>query len=97
MDHVSPGEEGLAQQDLREYTPDAPDVDGRGILGEEASTQLRGPVPTGSHVIGPVNGGGHIRKGRTGQAEIADLQLAVGIGQDILGFQIPVENLGCWS
>ena len=136
---------------LCEYAANAPEVDGRGVLGKEASTQLWGTIPDQGwrggqasglgvsgglarftvgrlspaapcaptphalprtlslppsplsppsspsccDVVSPEDGGGHVVEGRASQAKVTDLELAVCVGQDVLGLQIAVEHLGC--
>eukprot|EP00201_Polytomella_parva_P024627 CAMPEP_0175045920 /NCGR_PEP_ID=MMETSP0052_2-20121109/4731_1 /TAXON_ID=51329 ORGANISM="Polytomella parva, Strain SAG 63-3" /NCGR_SAMPLE_ID=MMETSP0052_2 /ASSEMBLY_ACC=CAM_ASM_000194 /LENGTH=115 /DNA_ID=CAMNT_0016309585 /DNA_START=565 /DNA_END=912 /DNA_ORIENTATION=+ len=94
MDHIAAGKEGLPQKNLGEDAPDRPNIDGRGVLGVEGPAELGGSVPSGGHVIGPENGGGQIDHCGTRQAKIADLQLAIRVGQNVLGLQVAVEHLG---
>lgn len=61
----------------------------------EAQHDLRSTVPSGGDVLGHVTG---ILLGVDGettrQTEITDLQFAVGIHQQVSGFQISVEDVG---
>ena len=65
------------------------------VLGVEGSAQLRSAVPARGYVVGPEDGGGLVVERGTGQAKVADLELAVRVGQDVLGLEVTVEDLGC--
>mmetsp|Transcript_8321 Transcript_8321/g.35290 ORF Transcript_8321/g.35290 Transcript_8321/m.35290 type:complete len:300 (-) Transcript_8321:27-926(-) len=94
MHDVLPGEDGLTAQDLGEDAPDAPDVNRRRVLGEERPAQLGRAVPSRGDVIGPENGGrpAVVERGPR-QSEVADLELAVRVGEDVLGLQVAVIHV----
>mmetsp|Transcript_13085 Transcript_13085/g.41375 ORF Transcript_13085/g.41375 Transcript_13085/m.41375 type:complete len:353 (-) Transcript_13085:435-1493(-) len=94
VDHVAAWEEGLPLEELREDASDGPDVNGGGVLGKERTAELRGAVPARGHVIGPEHRLRHVIEGRAGEAKVADLQLAVGVGQDVLRLEVAVKHVG---
>ena len=51
----------------------------------------------GSHIVCPEDGGWHVIEGRPCQPKIADLQFAIGVGQNILGLQVSMKDFGCAS
>jgi hypothetical protein len=84
-------EQGLASQGLSKDAAYAPNVDGVAVAAIEAAAELRRTVPPRCYVVGPVGGGGLTDEGSC-QAKVTDLELAVAVGQDILGLQVPMKN-----
>ena len=80
-----------ASEHLREYAADRPDVDGKGVLvhGEH---ELRCAVPAGGHVLGHERGV-VLGRGResAGHPEVADLELAVAVDEEVTGLEVAVE------
>mmetsp|Transcript_7065 Transcript_7065/g.28699 ORF Transcript_7065/g.28699 Transcript_7065/m.28699 type:complete len:582 (-) Transcript_7065:145-1890(-) len=94
VNHVLAREQRSAAQDLGEDAADAPYVDRGGVLREEAPAQLRGAVPPGGDVVRPEHGRrSAVVKRRSRQAEVANLELAIRVGQDVLGLQVPVVHV----
>ncbi|KAG5458717.1 MAG: hypothetical protein BJ554DRAFT_1008, partial [Olpidium bornovanus] len=92
---VPPREQGLPAEHLGEDAPDAPDVDRLGVLLERQH-DLRCAVPPrgdvlGHEVVRPV---ALVGAGAAGEAEVADLKVAVGVQQQIAGFQVAVQHVG---
>eukprot|EP00955_Chlamydomonas_euryale_P068891 360262-Chlamydomonas_euryale.AAC.9 len=87
-------EERLAEQHLGKDTPDAPDVDRRGVLGVERPAQLWRPVPPRRNVVCPEHGRRLVAHCGAREAKVADLELAVRVGQDVLRLQVTVEDFG---
>ena len=77
MHHIPARKQGLAQQNSGKDAAYAPDVNGGRVLGEEGSTQLRGPVPPRRNVVRPEDGGWHVVEGWPCQTKVTHLQLAV--------------------
>lgn len=94
MDNIFSREERLSGEELGEDTTNTPDVNGGSVLGEEGATELGGSVPAGGNVVSPEDGSGGVVEGDTSKAEVADLELAVSIGEDVLGLEIAVEDIG---
>ena len=89
MHVVASGEERLAVGELHEDAADGPDVDGGGVVGG-VEQQLRGAVPPCHHVLRHhVALGGGAR-----QPEVADLEVAVGVQQQVAGLEVPVDHVG---
>lgn len=80
-------EEGLSLQHLGEDTACAPDIDLHVIL-------LPGEHDLGGAVISRGHIAGHLRVLDSGQTEVADLQIAVFINEDVAGLQVPVDHTG---
>lgn len=55
------------------------------------------PVPPCSNIVRPEHCCGHVVECWARQAKVAYFELAVAICQDVLGLQVPVEDLGCRS
>ena len=92
--HVLTREKRPAIEDLGEDASDTPDVNGGGVLGEERAAQLRSAVPACSDVVGPENGGrARVVERGAGQAEVADLELAICVCKDVLGLQVTVVHI----
>lgn len=82
---VLAGEKRFALQHLCENTPDAPDVDPNVIL-LPCEHDFRGAIVSRRHIAG------HLRVLYTGKTEIANLEIAVLIDEDIAWFQITVNH-----
>ena len=85
VDVVLAGEQGLALEHLGKDAACTPDVD-LDIVFLPCKHDLRGAVVAGGNVTG------HLRVLYTGQAEIADLQIAVLVDENVTGLQITVHN-----
>ena len=77
MHHIPARKQGLAKQDLCKDAPDAPDVDGWGVLGEEGTTELGGSIPARRHIVCPEDCSWHVIEGGPGKAKVTDFELAV--------------------
>ena len=95
VNHIPAWEERLAKQDLSKDAAYAPNVNGWRVLCKEGTTQLWRSVPPSGHIVCPEDGGRHVIEGRPGQAKVTDLELAIRVSKDVLGFEIPVKHLGC--
>mmetsp|Transcript_2163 Transcript_2163/g.3518 ORF Transcript_2163/g.3518 Transcript_2163/m.3518 type:complete len:303 (-) Transcript_2163:724-1632(-) len=95
---IAPREQRLAQQHLTKDAANAPDINSLAVPAIEATTQLGGTVPAGGHIISPVDRG-HVVFRQEGPCEpkVTDLQLAVGVGQDVLGLQVTVQHTRCMN
>lgn len=83
---VAAGEEGLAVEELQEDAADGPDVDGGGVV-RGVEQELGGAVPPRDHVLRH-----HVALRRWArQPEVADLEVAVGVQQQVAGLQVPVD------
>lgn len=76
-------------QQLGEDAAHRPDVDGRPVV-PAAHQNLRRPVVLGHHLLGHVTR--RVGLFHAGQAEVADLQQAVTVDQQIPRFDVPVED-----
>lgn len=86
---VASGEERLAVDELHEDAANGPDVDGGGVVGG-VEQQLGRAVPPGHHVLRHhVALGGGAR-----QPEVADLEVAVGVQQQVAGLEVAVDHVG---
>ena len=85
VDMVFSGEKRLALEHLRKNTACTPDVYLH-VVFLPCEHDLRGTVITGGNVTG------HLGVLYTGQAEIADLQIAVLVDENVTGLQITVHN-----
>ncbi|KAM0859882.1 hypothetical protein ACQ4PT_046899 [Festuca glaucescens] len=85
---VPPREERRPVDELHEDAPDGPDVDGRRVVGG-VEQQLGGPVPPRDDVLRH-----HValRRGAR-QAEVADLEVAVGVEEQVAGLEVPVDHV----
>mmetsp|Transcript_6396 Transcript_6396/g.22521 ORF Transcript_6396/g.22521 Transcript_6396/m.22521 type:complete len:236 (+) Transcript_6396:912-1619(+) len=91
MHDVAPREQGAPRDDLSEDAPDGPHVNRRRVVGEEAPTQLRRAVPPRGNIVRPEYvGRARVCERRPGQPEVAELELAVRVGQDVLRLQVAV-------
>lgn len=88
--HVRPaGPEGVAIEQLGEHTPQGPDVH-RGAVLSVPYQQLRGPVPTGRHVVRVVVP----RTGEdAGEAEVTELDDSRLGEEDILRLHVTVNAI----
>lgn len=85
---VSPREERRPVDELHEDAADGPDVDGGGVVGG-VEQQLGRPVPPRHHVLRH-----HVAlRRRPREAEVADLEVAVGVQQQVAGLQVPVDHV----
>mmetsp|Transcript_36645 Transcript_36645/g.90485 ORF Transcript_36645/g.90485 Transcript_36645/m.90485 type:complete len:280 (+) Transcript_36645:895-1734(+) len=74
------GEQRLLAGQLGEDAPHGPHIDGAGVL-RAAQQQLRRAVPPRRHVVRPEHRGGAVPvERRASQPEVANLELAVGVG-----------------
>lgn len=80
-------EERFSLQHLGEDAACAPDVDLHVVL-------LPGEHDLGGAVISRGHIAGHLRVLDSGQTEIADLQVAVFINEDVAGLQVSVDHTG---
>ena len=86
---VDAGEEHVARDQLGENAAYGPDVDGLGVsLGVE--DDLRRAVPASDDVFGEV---GLVLLDAPAQSQIADLDVAIFVDQDVLGLDVAVDNL----
>lgn len=87
---VLAGEQRLPRQQLGKDAADRPDVDRRGVVaaGEQ---KLWGPVPPCHDVFGHelllVGPGAR-------QTKVADLEVAVGVDEEVARLQVPVQHVG---
>lgn len=90
VEALRPGEHGLPPEDLGEDAAHGPDVD-RGPVVVAREQQLGGAVPARDHVLGhklPVALAG------PREPEVAYLQVAVGVHQEVSGLEVAVKNIG---
>ena len=87
VDVILAREEGLALEHLGKDTASAPDVDLNVVLLPGKHDLWRTVVPR-RHISS------HLRILDSRQAEIANLQIAVFIDQDVAGLQVPVDYAG---
>ena len=87
VDVVLSGEQRLALEHLSEDAAGAPDVDLDVVLlpGEH---DLGGTVVAGRHVAG------HLGVLDAGEAEVADLEVAVLVDEDVAGLEVAVHDAG---
>jgi hypothetical protein len=89
-----PGNKRPPRQDLGEDAADAPYVDRGCVLGEEAAAELGGAVPARGDVVGPEHGrGSAVVERRPGESEVANLEFAIRVGQDVLGLEVAVVHV----
>jgi len=86
------GEQGLATQHLSQDTANGPNINGLGVL-LESQHNLRGSVPAGCDVFSHETGVVFLRGGRASEAEIANLEVAIGIEEQVGWLEISVENV----
>ncbi len=87
VDVVLAWEERLALEHLGEDATGTPDVDLDVIL-------LPGEHDLGCTIVPRRDVAGHLRILNSGEAEVADLQVAVLVDQDVAGFQVSVDDAG---
>ena len=85
VDVVLPGEEGLALQHLRKDAPGTPDVNLHIIL-LPCEHDLRRSIVSCRDVSR------HLRILDSGQAEVADLEIAVFVDEDVAGLEITMND-----
>ena len=86
-------EQGLAQQQLPHYAANAPDISAF-FVGLRPQENLGGSVPAGGDFLSEHNVLLRAISGKTpGQAEIANLQMAIGIDEYVAGLEVPVDDL----
>ena len=84
-------EQGSAREDLGKDAADAPNVDSMAVAAVEAAAELGCTIPPRGDVVAPVCGGWFIDKGPS-KSKVTDLELAVGINEDVLGLQVAMED-----
>jgi hypothetical protein len=89
---VFAGEQGLAAEHLSENATHTPHVNRFGIF-LESQHNFRSAIPSCCDVFGHEPRIIFGRSCRSGQAEIADFQIAVCVEQEIRGFEIAVEDV----
>jgi len=82
---VLSGEQRLALKHLREDAPRTPDIDLHVVL-------LPREHDLGCSVVSRGNVSGHLGVLYTGETEVADLEIAVFVYEDVAGLQITVDN-----
>lgn len=87
IDVIFSGEERLALQHLGKNAPGAPDVN-LNIVLLPSQHDFRGTVVSRRDVAR------HLRVLDSGEAEIADLQVAVLIDENVAGLEVTVDNAG---
>lgn len=86
------GEDGLASVHLTQNATHRPHIDGLGVAGG-SQQYLRSAVPPRGHVLGH-HGLTLARRGyRARQSEIGEFGEAVGVEQDVGGFEVTVDEL----
>ena len=86
-------EEWLSTQHLRQNTSHGPDINGLSVL-LESQHDLRRTVPSRGNILGHETAVVFLRGGRASKSEIANLQVAVGVQQQVRRLQVAVENVG---
>lgn len=86
-------EQRLAAQHLGQNAAHTPHINGLGVFLERQH-DLRGTVPASSHIFRHEARVVVGRGGRASKTEIAHLQIAVGIEQEVGGLQITVQDVG---
>ncbi|KAG5462802.1 MAG: hypothetical protein BJ554DRAFT_3486, partial [Olpidium bornovanus] len=90
---VPAGKQRPPAEHLREDAPDGPHVDCLGVLLERQH-DLRGAVPAGGDVLGHEAGGRRVGAARAArQPQVADLEVAVGVEQQVARLQVPVQDV----
>jgi len=85
VDVILPWEKRLALQHLRKDTSSTPDIN-LNIVFLPCKHNLRGSVVSRRNIAS------HLGVLNTGQTEVADLQIAVLIDQDVAGLEIAMDN-----
>lgn len=78
-------EKGHAAEDLGEDAADGPDVDAL-VVGVPSEEDLGRAVPAGGDILGEVAFVGDVVDEGSGEAEVADLDFAVGVDEEVFGF-----------
>ena len=81
-------EERAARVHLRHDAACGPDVDA-GVVGAGAEEDVWGAVPEGDDFVGE---GVHRDAEGAGEAEVGEFELAFVVDEEVLGFQVPVED-----
>lgn len=82
------GEEWTARVHFCHDTPSRPDVDA-GVVGATAEQDIGGTIPKGDHLVGK----GIDRNTKSArEPEISELELALVVDEQILGFQVAVQH-----
>ncbi|GER42986.1 HipA protein [Striga asiatica] len=82
-------ENGLTAHDFGKDAARGPDVDGGPVIVAREE-KLGGAVPASDHVLGHEAA---IGAAGAGQPEVADLEVAVGVDEEVPGLKVPVENV----
>jgi hypothetical protein len=96
MTVITAREEGTPSEELSEDTSNGPDVDCLGVHLERQH-DLGCTVPTGSHIFrhdANLLACGDAGLDASGQSEVANLEIAVGIEKQVGGFQVAMDNVG---
>ncbi len=86
-------EDWLAGEHLGDDAADAPEVSLIGV-GAGAEQHLRGAVPAGGHLVSEHAALNEARAQGAHQPEIADLELALGVDQQVGRLEVPVQQPG---
>ena len=86
-------EQRLAAEHLGENAADGPDVDGLGVL-LEGQHDFGSTIPASGNVFRHEARVVLLRRCRAGQTKIANLEIAVGIQQEVGGLQVAMEHVG---
>mmetsp|Transcript_73848 Transcript_73848/g.225858 ORF Transcript_73848/g.225858 Transcript_73848/m.225858 type:complete len:298 (-) Transcript_73848:290-1183(-) len=89
---VVPRVQGLAHVHLGEDAADRPDVDGARVVGPGAQ-HLGRPVPPRADVLRHRAHPALVGEAHARQAEVADLQVAIAVDEQIARLQVPVDDL----
>lgn len=87
VDVIFSWKQRLSFQHLREDTPCTPDINLHVVL-------LPCEHDLGGSVVARGDISGHLRILNTGQTEVADLQIAVLVDEDVAGLEITVDDAG---
>ena len=87
---IFPGEQRVAVDQLAHDAANSPHVDLFAILASDE--ELRRAVPPGGHVVGEVLLG-LVLFALASEAEIADLEFQVGADEEVLGLDVPVDDI----
>lgn len=87
------GEKRLSAEHFSKNATDRPDVNGLGVL-LEGQHDFGRAVPAGSDVFSHETGVVLLRSGGSGKTEIADLEIAVGVEEEVGRLQVSVQHVG---
>ncbi|KAI6751336.1 hypothetical protein HG531_006032 [Fusarium graminearum] len=87
------GEKRLAAEHLSEDTADRPHIDGLGVL-LESQHDLRRTVPSSRDIFGHETRVILLRGSGSRKTEIADLEITVGVEEEVGGLQVSVQHVG---